>query len=830
MNEHLCAKPPKATQSRLREVLRERELRYRAIFNSTFQFIGVIELDGTVLDANDAALSFAGVSREDVIGRPAWETPWFVDDTLAQQRLRDAVVRAANGGFVRYEECIGGANSARATIDFSLKPVRGDDGELRFLVAEGRDITDAQVIRGGLRESERRFRLSFDRAPIGVALVAPDGEWLAVNQALCDMFGYSEEEMLRRTWQVLTHPEDLAGDAALLQETLDGRRSGYRYYKRYLHKGGRLVHAQLDVSLLRDEHGAPLHFIAQIQDISARRQAEESLFEAKELAQVTLASIAEGVIRTDARGLISYVNDAACTLTGIAREQLVGARFGDVVHLREQGRDVALPDPVDRLLRLGSEMVTEPFPRLVTVSGALRPISHTLAPILARDGALLGCVFVFQDVSDAHQIAEHWAFQARHDALTGVLNRRAFQEVVDGAAARVADAGAHFVVAMIDLDRFKLVNDSAGHAVGDRMLVAVARMLRRRLRSGDLIARLGGDEFALLLSDCSIEDAQRIAQTLLAAAGECAVVADGERYTPSLSIGLAALSADASDSLRRADTACFVAKEGGRGRVQLSRPDDRGLSRAEHERNWARRLVRAIDNDGFAMHRQPVLRLDDGSVIGHELLVRLAGDDDGPVAEPREFLPAARRLGLCAAIDLRVLRQALQLLAEAPGDDGFLIVNLSAQSIGDPLFAQRALSLLDAAGIPGARLRFEIIERDHAPYAIAPHSFLDELRRRGHALWLDDFGIGENSFETLRRLRPDGVKIHPDYVRGLTDDPLARCFVEAVCRAATEVGFEVLAEGVESAAIAEAVAALGIAQAQGYHLGGVVPVPAGGAD
>ncbi|MEQ9735799.1 MAG: EAL domain-containing protein [Algiphilus sp.] len=806
----------------------EATLRYRDVFNAAFSFMAVLHRDGWVLSVNDIALRFAERPREDAIGRPIWETPWFAHDEAAQQRLQAAVEQAARGEMARYEECIAGANSAHADVDLSIKAATAPGHPSSLLVLEARDTTQMKLIQTALRDSEERFRTSFDEAPIGKALLDLDGSFIRVNRALCDILGFGETELEHTHWASLTHPDDIDADMGVITDTLAGQRPGYRIFKRCFHQSGRLVHVQLDVALVRDQEGEPLYFIAQVQDISKRKKYEDWLFEANEMAHITLAAIGDGVIRTDARGTITYANDAACWHLARSQKRLIGHRFSDCVTLFNPGRDMPLPDPVDALLRMGVTVEHEPFPRLRNGDGDFNAIAYTLTPMYARDGEVLGCVFVFQDISDAKRAAEGWAFQASHDPMTGLLNRRAFEAALTELCARVGDTRRDMPVQhtliYFDLDHFKVVNDTCGHQAGDKLLIEMGRLLRTRLRSGDRLARIGGDEFAVLLPECGLDDAQRIAQSLLEAAADYSFVADGRRFRVTLSLGVAPVTGSATETLARADTACYVAKRAGRNRVHTFSVTDADVSRARQELDWAQQLQAALDSDSFELHQQAIVQLDSGDVVGHEILLRFRGED-GRLIAPGAFMPAAQRLGLMRLIDLRVLRDVVAAIQEDAVGEGFVSVNLSAQSVGDPIFTRECLAVLDAAAIPAGRIQFEVNDGELALGSDAT-PLIDGLRQRGHAIWLDNFGTGFNSFDSLSRLKPDGIKIARATVQRLEDDIAYRHLVEAACRVMEDMGGMVIAEGLENGEMQRAVAAHGIVWGQGFHLGVVAEVAA----
>lgn len=428
-----------------------------------------------------------------------------------------------------------------------------------------------------LEKSERQFRLTLDNAPIGLTIVGLDGRFLTVNSALCTMLGYTADELLMLTFQKITHADDLEQDLAHMNELLRGERDSYCMEKRYLDKRGAILFVQLDVSVLRDARGQPIHFIAQIQNISQRKRFEASLHEAKELAQITLSSIADGVIRTDAQGRISFVNAAAEQLLGTTGGQLIGQRFDEaVVIVGDGGGTIRMADPVAQVLAGGQTLRMKEPVSLRTSSGELRPISDSSSPILDVQGQVVGAVFVFHDASESRKITQQLTIEARRDPLTGLPNRLAFQELLKSALSHCAEKHSQDHLLYLDLDRFKPVNDSCGHAAGDRLLREVAALLKSALRSGDFLARLGGDEFAVVLRQCSTDSARLIAEKLLQLIKAYRLSHEGRMFEIGLSIGIAEIRGDDTDLasiLAQADAACYAAKSQGRGRYCLYSAD-----------------------------------------------------------------------------------------------------------------------------------------------------------------------------------------------------------------------------------------------------------------
>lgn len=666
---------------------------------------------------------------------------------------------------------------------------------------------------------QRRFRMTFENAPIGLAIVGLDGRWQAVNQALCAMLGYTEQELLQRTFQEVTHPDDLAADLRLVDELLSGRRDRYRMEKRYFHKAGNIISIQLDVALVRDENGLPVHFIAQIMDITARKSYEASLHEAKELAQVTLSSIGDGVIRTDAQGVITFCNQAAATILDLLSEQLIGRVFSERVHLLSDDGSMPIQDPVTRVLATGESVRLDIFSGVRVTGGEIRPISDSVSPVRDIAGKIIGAVFVFQDVSDARQMTEKLSFLANHDVLTGLPNRLAFEVELQKRLAEARKNGTKGYLLYLDLDHFKVVNDTRGHAAGDKLLCGVSEILSGRLRKEDYIARLGGDEFAIFIRTDSVHEAQAMAESLIETINSYEIAFNDRLFKVGLSVGITEISStncDASAVMAQADTACYAAKDHGRGRCQIYRIDDVEILQAERTMDWAQRIQHAFDHSQYEVHLQQIVGRD-LQLLGYEALIRMR-DEHGQVIMPNAFLPAAKRLGWMSRIDQWMAGEVLSLARAQTrgGSAAYLSLNLSAKSAGDPDFARTILSLLDKHQINQDLLRFEITETEQLQASAAETHLVGELRRRGFRVWLDDFGTGYNSFDLLKRMPVDGIKLDASFTRDLLRDPVDRALSEAIISIGKAMHLEIVAEGVEDEATQQALLAMGVDAMQGH--------------
>gem|GEM_PF-1230296 len=575
-------------RKRVERALQESEARFRAIFNSTFQFIGLLTPDGTLVEANETAVAFTGLPAEQLIGRPFWESYWWTGSTETQDRLRAAIVRAAQGEFVRYDEDLQGASGTRITIDFSLKPVRNEAGEIVLLIPEGRDVSEDRLTRQALAESEQRFRLAMQTAPIGEALVATDGRFISVNESLCKMLGYPEADLLARSFQDLTHPDDLAADLAYVNELLAGVRNRYRMNKRYFRADGETIDVQLDVSLLRDADGQPIHFISQIQDITEHRRLEAQREALTQRLQLALGVSGIGVWEWElSSGRLTW-DQAIHRMYGVpASDQPDYTTWQNAVLAEDLPRTEAMLADAIRDKANGSIEFRINHPRF-----GVRFLESAFGPVLDERRNVLRLVGVSFDITErmeaerrisqanrqleqriteVYQLQEQLREQAIRDGLTGLFNRRHFDERLAAEIERGKREGQGISLVMADLDHFKALNDRHGHQGGDRLLCAWSDLLRSSFRATDVLCRYGGEEFALVLPGSSLEDATARAEYLRVRLKELVISTEGAHpisTTVSLGVAFAAAGEKTSEQLiREADAALYRAKSEGRNRV-----------------------------------------------------------------------------------------------------------------------------------------------------------------------------------------------------------------------------------------------------------------------
>jgi diguanylate cyclase (GGDEF)-like protein/PAS domain S-box-containing protein len=566
-----------------------------------------------------------------------------------------------------------------------------EDGKPLGLQGITQDITDRKQAEKALKESEQRFKSSFRDASIGMALVGLDGRFLQVNRSLCRIVGYPEEELLEKTFQQLTYPDDLEADLEYVGRMLAGEIRTYQMEKRYFHKDGHVVWGLLNGSLVHDEEGEPHYYIAQIQDVTERKQAEERL-----------------------------------------------------------------------------------------------------------------------------------QYQSTHDLLTDLPNRQLFLDRLEQALGRTRRRPEHKVaVLFMDLDNFKVVNDSLGHEVGDRILVTVAERLKRCVRPEDTLARFGGDEFTVCIEDVdspagATTVAERIAQGL-----KEPVVLDGRELFVGTSIGIAMGTApqeSPEDLLRDADTAMYQAKKEGLG-YRVFEPDmyEQSVKRLTREND----LRRAIEAEEFVVHYQPIVRLNGGEVWGAEALVRWDHPELG-FLNPSQFIPAAEESGLIVPVCESVLEEACRRAKDwqkeyAQMPPWHISVNVSATQLNRPDFAEVVGGILKRTGLEARCLSLDVTETVYVKALENVTTTLDELKSRGVRISIDDFGTGYSSLSYLRRLPADILKIDKKFIKGVGEDVEDTAIVQMVIDLAHTLGMETVAEGVESEGQVKELRRMGCDMGQGYY-------------
>ena len=581
------------------------------------------------------------------------------------------------------------------------------------------------------------------------------------------------------------------------------------------------------------EGDKPVRLVGAFQDVTALRTVTSELAQQHELIRVTLQSIADAVITTDAGGTVTWLNPVAERMTGWLNAEAAGHPVAQVFQTVNEETRAATENPVANCLQRGQVAgLASHNTVLISRHGDEFGIEDSAAPIRNERGELLGVVLVFHDVTEQRRLSGEMSYRATHDALTGLVNRAEFETRLRRVLNEAHEDRSDHALLFIDLDQFKLINDACGHSVGDQLLQQVSKLLAETVRARDTLARLGGDEFAVILAHCSADQAQRVAQQICERMDDFRFMHDERRFRIGASIGLVPVDhrwATTAAIIQAADTSCYAAKEAGRNRVHAWFDTDKAMRARNSEMQWAARLEQALDENRFALYAQRIHALGQQTPGVHaEVLLRLI-DSDGSVVQPGAFLPAAERFHFASRIDRWVLRHAIDALLSLPNLSTVdtLCVNLSGQSIGDRAFHRQALDVLSEAGSEICRrLCLEITETAAVTNMADASVFIDQVRALGVRIALDDFGAGASSFSYLKNLNVDLLKIDGQFIRDLIDDPLddaaVRCFVDV----ARVVGVKTVAEFVDRVEVLDRVREIGVDFAQGFLLHRPEPIEA----
>jgi diguanylate cyclase (GGDEF)-like protein/PAS domain S-box-containing protein len=699
------------------------------------------------------------------------------------------------------------------------------DFELMARMAQLAGIAiERRMADSALRASEERYRRLFENVLEGVYSSTCDGKFVSVNPALVRMVGLqTADELLQLPTAAIYHSQE---ERQRILDALarDGEVRNAEFQLRRV--DGTVLTVVENARAVRDEAGELVGYEGTISDITERKRAETAIFQEKEKAQITLQSIGDAVITTDAGGRIEYLNPIAEDLTGWTIAEVQGKALSEVFTLLSETTRSTIEDPVSRSLRDGCLITDADHTVMVNRRGQEIAIQDSAAPIRDRAGAIVGVVMVFRDVSKERRLRRALAYQASHDMLTGLINRREFENRLNEALSIArADESSTFVLLYLDLDQFKLVNDTCGHQAGDRLLKDITGILQTRVRAKDTIARLGGDEFGILLEDCTVEQAAKIADTLRQAIREYRFESGDGVMNVGVSIGIVEING-ASESITSlmsaADVACYAAKDSGRNRVHAYQS---GAAPERHrEMQWVSRLTRACEENRLELYYQPIVAIGaNADPRGHyELLLRMRGEN-GEMVQPAEFIPAAERYNIMPMIDRWVVKQALGALAHYRSDgdaaSGYtLAINLSGTSLNDDRFLEFLINELHTHDLSPGAVCFEITETAAIANLPSVAHFMRELRARGCHFSLDDFGSGLSSFMYLKNLPVDYLKIDGQFIQNVTTDHVDRAMVEAITQVGHAMGIKTIAERVESPEVLECLAKIGVEYAQGFYI------------
>ncbi|HEX4388202.1 MAG TPA: EAL domain-containing protein [Steroidobacteraceae bacterium] len=656
---------------------------------------------------------------------------------------------------------------------------------------------------------------------------------LYANRQFASFVGVDRVELIGRRLADLVPPEYAELVSENIRRRLAGDAAAERYEIDMVGLQGQVSRLEVASTLVEYDQGNAL-LITGVEIIptqttpALRLPTGDGSAEAQQLA---LRSLAEAIIATDKEGHVTFMNPAAEQLTGASAVAGIGRSLEEIITLVEESDRRHLADPVRQALA-GSATVSLSRRALLMSrgSGSERSIELSASPIRNDLQELVGAVVMLHDVTEQRGLTRQMSYQATHDALTGLVNRREFERRLEEAIESGQRGDGQHVLCYLDLDHFKLVNDTSGHLAGDSMLREVAKLLRDAVRDSDTVGRLGGDEFGLLLIGCPLDKARQIADDLTRSVGDYRFVWKDKIFNIGVSVGLVEISRESGtleELLAAADTACYVAKKQGSGRVAVYSARDEAHARHTGEIQWLQRLQSALKENRFHLYQQVIVPAH-GEETGPamEVLVRLQ-DEGGRELVPADFMRAAERYRLMGLVDRWVVQTTLAALGRGAlslPSGRSVAINISGQTLGDLQFLEFVVECFDSTGAAPTQVCFEITES--AVIANLDHArrFVGVLHGMGCQFALDDFGSGVGSFSNLKNLPLDYLKIDGSFMRNLSRDTVNQAMVTAMIKLARTLNFKVIAEQVEDSAAVETARRMGVDYLQGYAIGRPQPL------
>jgi diguanylate cyclase (GGDEF)-like protein/PAS domain S-box-containing protein len=652
---------------------------------------------------------------------------------------------------------------------------------------------------------------------------------LFANARFLSLLGMNAADVIGKPLADFVAPEYAELVENNLRRRLAGEPAAERYEVELVGAHGEVSRVELSATLI-DSSGEAALLLTAIEMLPGTALSQTP---SRPRSMVTLDAMGESVITVDAEGRIDYVNTSAESLLGQTFDQVVGKSFAEVASLVDEGDRRSLGDPVRKALTTGGRITMGKRAVLVPVnSSPERSVEISVTPLKSEGKETLGLVVVMHDTSELRGLARQMTYQASHDALTGLVNRREFErrlrEAMD--AAQTGDA-AH-ALCYLDLDRFKVVNDTCGHTAGDNMLREVATIIKDAVRDSDTASRIGGDEFALLLVGCPLEKARQIADDVVRAVDDYRFVWKDKIFNIGVSIGLVEIGrggGSIEDLMNSADSACYVAKKQGGVHVHVYSAREEANARHSGEIHWLQKLQGALRDNKFELYYQPIVHAHSSvsNGPGLEVFVRMETENGQPAAPPAEFIRAAERYRLMPHVDRWVVQAVLSALGRGGmklPPDRSVAINLSGQTLGDSEFLEFVVDCFDHTGANPSDICFEVTESAVVANLDHARRFIGVLHGMGCEFALDNFGSGLSSFSTLKTLPMDYLKIDGSFIANLAVDTVNQAMVGAMIELSRTLNFRVVAEHVEDQQSLDTVREMGIDFAQGFIFGRPQPL------
>lgn len=775
-----------------------------------------------IIYANGAFVSFCGRSSDELTRQPLSSIHTALQCKEQINTLKRASARR-HACYAPGRLNIKGGDETHAPLH--VAPLYPDDQHERLVCVVARDGERSDFI-SALQTNEKRYRDLFEHGHVGKAVIGLDGRFIDVNQSFCGLLGYERDELEGEHASLVIREQDRELVMGRLADIAEGKIPGYQNERQYVHKDGRTVTAMVDVMPERDDTGTVAAVVVQAQDISDLKDTEAGLRESEGRLRDFAEIAADWFWETDDRLVITYISHVHRQITGIPDDRIIGRTreelFRDNVYHAS--------DPAVHLRTLNNYWDSMIEYSVNREDGRTVVVHDRASPFFDSEGNFRGYRGVGRDITEQKQLTERIAYQATRDALTGAVNRREFERCLDQALQDAHEQHSQYVLCFMDLNKFKPLNDTLGHAAGDYCLKAVVHELKARMAADDLLGRIGGDEFGILLRNTTTDEARRIALDIGRAIREHHFEWQNRTFSIDASIGLAPIDSSTrstSELLARADAACYRAKVSSRDGVWLS--DEAEAERLRTYTEVLRSLAGGSDDlsSNFVLVGQPICALADPAAgpAWYEVLLRLVGPD-GELHRPHEFIHLAEQHGKMPIIDRWVLESAIAghaaLVKRVP--DAILSINVASNSLNNERLQEAMDGMLESSTLRPDNICFEISEPSVITDMKPTIALVESLLERGYRVALDDFGSGPSSFEWLKSLPVHYLKLYGELVRDMREEGPDIAIIESMNELSRRLNLTLVAVQVETARTAELLRGIGVEFGQGEALASPLPL------
>ncbi len=812
--EHLAVTRDITERKQAELALHEREQHYSTLINDIDAIVWEVSLP-------DLLFTFVSESAKKILGYPLddWyqENFWLDhihpdDRDAAYHYCADQTARGKNHQF-----------------EYRMFAADGSIVWIKDLVDIVQDESDSpDKLRGVMfnitpeKETEERFSLAMEGASDGLWDWNLETNYIYYSPRWKSMLGYEGDDIPNtvEACKALLHPDDLDKTFALVDDYIYGRTNKYSVEFRMRHKDGHYVDILSRGFGVKNNAGDVIRMVGTHVDISEQKRISAALAASESQFRTLYDDTPAMFFNTSKDGTILNVNEYGANHLGYIVNDLKDKNVTTIIHKD----DIGIAQKKLKQCFEMPDIVHHWNLRKVHKDGHIIMVRETVRVVNDVQGEP-SLFIVCEDISEAFRLSEELSYQATHDALTGLVNRSEFERRLQRVIEANQSTSEEHAICYLDLDQFKIINDTCGHLAGDELLRQLSEILLSKVRKRDTLARLGGDEFGVLMEHCDIAHARRVTESLRVSVEEFRFVWQDKRFSIGVSIGLVPISVEignVNEVLSAADAACYAAKDAGRNRVHVYSADDKQVSQHRGEMKWVPRINQALEEELFVLYYQKIMPIDQRTEQGdhYELLIRMLGEG-GEIIPPGAFLPAAERFGLSTKIDHWVVDSAFSWLATHPAKQKKLelcTINLSGQTLGNNDFMKFLINKLDENLVTPSKICFEITETSAIANLANAIRFIKTIKDKGCRFALDDFGSGVSSFGYLKNLPVDFLKIDGAFVRDIETDRIDRAMVKSINEIGQIMGKKTIAEFVENDAILQELKKTGVDYVQGYGI------------